>query len=331
MSIKDVVVNISRETTAVTQAGFGLPLIISTEAVQAYGEYSTMAAVTEDYASNLKANKMAEMVLGQTPALPKIAMVGISEDSTAEMVAELNEMVGMYNDFFFVLADTRVLEEQKAISTWAAANGKMYFTAVNDLANVDAFNSVYTVVMAHDAATAYPDAGWVGVCAPKNPGSITWKFKNINGLAAAKYSLAEISQIHAANANTYVRKLGYLQTSAGKTSGGEYIDNIRGEHFIKARMEEEVSRLLFANDKVPYTDQGIALVADAVRTILRQATVRGVIATDDTNKGMFTVTVPNRADVAKNDVANRVLKDVHWTATLAGAVEQVQINGVLTY
>ena len=335
MSIKDVVVNITRETAAVTQAGFGLPLIISTERNVAYEEFADIASVSELYADAPKANKMAQRVFGQSPTLPKIAMVGImgpTETETPEgFIADLNKVVELHNDFYFVLCDTRDLELQKAISDWATAAGKLYFTCVSDIANLSEFNSERTVVMAHTSPDEYPEAAWVGACAPKNPGSITWKFKNLNGIAAAKYTLSEISQIHDANGNTYVKKLGFLQTSAGKTSGGEYIDNIRSEDFIKARLEEEVSRLLFTKDKVPYDDKGIALVVDAVRTVLRQATAQGIVALDENGQGMFTVTAPKRADVPKNDIANRVLNNVNWTVTLAGAVERVTINGVLTY
>ncbi len=336
MSNKDVIVNISRETAAVTQAGFGLPLVISTEGVKAYGEYSDISAYTVDYSSSLKANKIAERLFGQSPSLPKISAVGLAgigegEGDVEDFIDALNEVAEMRNDFYFILCDTRDADLQMAISDWAAAKGKQYFTCVSDPDDLELFNSERTTVMAHTAPESYPEAAWVGACAPANPGSITWKFKNLNGIAAAEYTLTQISDIHAANGNTYVQKLGFLQTSAGKTSGGEYIDNIRSEDFIKSRLEEEVSRLLFSKGKVAYDNKGIALVVDAVRTVLRQATAQGIVALDDNGQGMFTITAPKRSEASVNDVANRVLNNVNWTAVLAGAVEKVTINGILTY
>lgn len=324
---KDVIVNITRETTAVTAAGFGFPLIVSTEATVAYAEYTDKDAVKEAFTAAPNTVKLVEAIYAQTPVLFKVAIVGLDAALTADALKAVTEL---HNDFYFLLSDTRDAAIQGVLSDYAEEAGKMYFTAV---ASEDALTveGERTVVMVHDKPETYPEAAWIGNCSTQNPGAITWKFKNLKGIAAAAFTNAEIDAIHAKNFNTYVQKLGFLQTSAGKTASGEYIDNVRAEDHLRSRLEQEVSKLFATNGKVPYTDAGIALVANVVRTVLRQEADNGIIATDADGKPMFAVVVPKRSDIDQFDVASRTLNNVNWTATLAGAVEQVTINGVLTY
>jgi hypothetical protein len=45
----------------------------------------------------------------------------------------------------------------------------------------------------------------------------------------------------------------------------------------------------------------------------------------------YTTSVPARSQVSSNDVANRFLRDVRFTARLAGAIHAVEIRGTLSY
>jgi hypothetical protein len=63
---------------------------------------------------------------------------------------------------------------------------------------------------------------------------------------------------------------------------------------------------------------------------LKAAHSIGVVDEDADGKPLFTVSAPNINDVATADKANRLLPNINWTATVAGAIENVDINGVLT-
>lgn len=93
-----VVVNISRDTAAVTQAGFGVPLIIGPNgAFSGVREYATIAAVLADFATSTDEYKAAAKALGQTPrpvkikigkALTKVAQVAtLTPDVTVQAIA----------------------------------------------------------------------------------------------------------------------------------------------------------------------------------------------------------------------------------------------------
>src|SRR5690625_3746889 len=98
--IKDVEVIVTRETQAMSQEGFGMHLVLSTEGEQDYGEYTDISDVADDYDEETKAYKIASRVLGQSPRPSKIAMYGIDYgevDSADDLVSALNDLVEKNN------------------------------------------------------------------------------------------------------------------------------------------------------------------------------------------------------------------------------------------
>lgn len=330
MSISDIQVIITRETAALTQAGFGLPLVVATHADKAYAEYTDLAAVAVDYAEATEAYKLANRIFGQSPRPPKIAMFGVETVVPAEIVTALNQLVDTKNDWYFLICDLQTDAAITALSTWVDAQRKLYFATTSSLALAATLESERTALMYHHNDTTVA-AGWIGKCAPELPGSITWKFKTINGVVAADIGVAALTQLHTDGGNSYVRKLGILQTSEGKVTSGEYIDVMRSQDFIEARLTEQVSRLLFTKKKVPYDNSGIALIVAECETVMKLATNQGIIALDDDGQGMWTVTAPRRENIPTNDIANRKLDGVIIEATLAGAVHEATLRVTLKY
>lgn len=332
--IKDVEVIVTRETQAMSQAGFGMPLVLSTEGEQDYGEYTDISDVADDYGEETKAYKIASRVLGQSPRPSKIAMYGIDYgevDSADDLVSALNDLVEKNNDWYFLLTDQQGNEEIEALSEWVDTQNKLYFVTTDDLEIASNLESENTAIMYHNDPETYVAEGWVGRCAPEDPGSITWKFKTVNGVKAADITTTELVQLHEDGGNSYVEKLGILQSSEGLVTSGEYIDVIRSQHFIEARLEEQVSRLFMTSGKVPYDNSGIALVVAECESVMKQATDQGIIALDDDGNGMWEVTAPRREDIPEHDIAKRELKNIIIEATLAGAVHTAEIRVTLTY
>lgn len=333
--IQDVEVIITRETAALTQAGFGLPLILATNADVPYGEYTDIASVADDYDETTAAYKIAARVLGQAPSPPMVAMVGVEYDPETDtpdaLVAALNELVETRNDWYFLLCDQQGDAEITALSNWIDAQKKLYFASTDNLTLVNNLESERTAIIYHTEPKQYPAEGWVGRCAPELPGSITWKFKTINGVTAADIKVSELTQLHNNGGNSYVRKLGVLQTSEGKVTSGEYIDVIRSQDFIEARLTEQVSRLLFTQKKVSYDNSGIAMIVAECESVMKRATTQGIIALDDDGNGMWSITAPRREGIPSNDIANRRLNGIVIEATLAGAVHNAKMRVILKY
>ncbi|MNY25427.1 hypothetical protein D3C86_1592110 [compost metagenome] len=87
---------------------------------------------------------------------------------------------------------------------------------------------------------------------------------------------------------------------------------------------------------MPYTDAGILVIVNGIRQALMLGQARGLIAPDEIDDAGrkipgFVITVPRAASIASNDKANRILRDLKFTARLAGAIHVAEIKGNLTY
>lgn len=336
--MQDIVINITKLTTAVTQAGFGLPLILATNVTKEYMEFASLAEVEAEYASTTKAYDIAAAIFAQNPKLPQIAIVGVSwtegVDNVSVLSAALNVLVESENDWFFLVADVNADATITALSAWIDTQKKMYFATTSTLglaATLDSENTVIAYTGTDVYEYDYLAEAWVGKCGPYDPGSITWKFKNITGMSPVTITTTQLNTLHDDGGNTYVTKMGVNQTSEGLTTSGEYIDIVRGAYFIEARMKEEIASLFVNTLKVPYDNSGIAQVVDRVERVLKLAFANGIIADDGDGNPQYTITAPNRADISSNDIANRVLNGIEFVAVLAGAVHNVEIDGILTY
>lgn len=178
----------------------------------------------------------------------------------------------------------------------------------------------------------FPDAAWMGRLFPYDPGSETWKFKTLAGIVPDTLTTTQIANAKAKNCNVYTVVHGQAMTAEGVMGSGEFIDITRFIDWQYADMSESVFYVLKNALKVPYTDPGIAMIENAVRASLKRGEKRGGLASDidpDTGEVLpaFTVTVPLASQASPVDRANRVLRDVYFTARLAGAIHKVIIQG----
>lgn len=333
MGNRYVNVTITRQTKAVSQKGFGLPLILSTDKKLDYKEYTDIAGIGTDYGTNSATYKMASAILGQTPRPEKIAVHGVTyvvaTGNPTELSAALNELVKKYNDFFYLHCTIQTDPVITELSKWINTQEKFYFTSTVNKTLAKTLNSQNTVIMVHPAPDTYPAAAWVGVCAPQSVGSYTWTFKNLTGIAPAEYDDAVIGEIETNNASTYITEGGVNITSKGVTTTGEYIDILQGQYYLKAHITENVFALLARLPKVPFTDAGIALVVAEIEKALKACVKQGIIATDAGNNPLYSIVAPSYAEVNTGDREKRILPSLKWNATIAGSIENVAIVGEL--
>lgn len=332
-NIKDVEVIITRETAALTQQGFGLPFILATDGEKEYNEYTGIQEVAKDYPVDTEAYKIAERLFGQTPKPNMIAMAGTSYDGLApsSLVEFLNELIETKNDWYYLECDQNGDDEIIALSNWIDTQKKLYGATTQNLELFKKIESERTFLYYHHDPEAYVAEGLIGRCAPEKPGSITWKFKTVNGVKEAEIRTSDVTQLHKDNGNTYLRKFGILQTSEGKTTSGEYIDVMQAQDFLDARLTEEVSRVFMTNKKVSYENSGIALLVSAAKSVCEIATEMGIILKDDAGNGLYTITAKSREDSLPNDIANRVYDGLVIMVPLAGAIHQTTLRMTLTY
>lgn len=183
-----------------------------------------------------------------------------------------------------------------------------------------------TFVFHHPTPETGIAAAVLGKNLPKDPGSITWKFKTLATIPYVDYTPGEKTALADKNIERYIRLAGNNLTCDGKTSSGEFIDITRFVDFIRARLQENIFFRLKNADKVPFTDPGVAIIENEVRGVMTLGISVGGFAADPAP----TVTVPLVADVSIVDRANRLLPDVRFNATLAGAIHELEVRGVVT-
>lgn len=335
MGNRYVTVTITRQTKAVSEKGFGTPLVLSTSKNLPYKVYTDIEQVANDFATTTEEYKLFSRMFGQNPRPAEIAVFGVQYNGTsgdpAVLVDALNTLIQTHNDFYYLVSVEQGDDEIAALAEWTSTQEKIYAASTSSETLYAMLSGLYDNVflLVHDQPRQYPAEGLVAQLAPLPIGSYTWTFKTIQGVSPVSYEATKINDIHANHACTYIREGGVNITSHGVATSGEYIDNVQATHFIKARMTEAVFRLLATKPKVPYTDAGIAMVVAEVDSVLKQAFRQGIIA-EENGEPLYTITVPKRTDIPANTRAQRILPDIEWTAVVAGAVEKVEIRGILT-
>lgn len=250
---------------------------------------------------------------------------------------DLNTIVELTsgNDWYCLQLPAGTATDKLQAAAWVQTHYKIHavdVTGANALAGTDttvnalfALGYTRTFCFYSGTASANQGAGWAGVLLPTTPGSSTWANKTIVGLAADALTSSQIAALRAKNVSFYETVGGVNITRDGKMLSGEWIDVIVGTDWIQARMEEAVYSVLINNSKVPYTDDGITMIANAVRSILSKARdENGILSA-------FTVTQIPASQITPQEKATRKLTAVSFTGTLAGAIHQVTITGTVTY
>ena len=268
------------------------------------------------------------------------------DDTIAETMTEITSYDnGWYG---WALAD-RTQENIIAAANWTETVRKLFGTSIAEAGayNPDSitdtgyllYNGNYyrTHWWYHkDANTDFPETAVMARCFAIEPGGETWANKKLAAVTADGLNDGQYQAITNKNGNTFERFRNVSITQNGKVAAGEYIDVIRFRDWLQEEITVNVFNALINRDKIPYTDEGIAVVEAQIRKALQLGVRRGGIAPDEydengnTNLG-YTVEVPLAASISANQKASRVLNDVKFTARLSGAIHVVKITGSLTY
>lgn len=332
-------IKITRQTRPVSQRGFGIPLVLATSKNLPYKIYkndnSVMEAVAEDFSTDTAEYRLFDRMFSQEPAPAEIAVYGVSYDkevdSSLDLVDALNDLILENHDFYYLVSPEQGDDEITALAEWISDKDKFYVATTSNVELAEELKELYENVhiMVYDQPELYPAEGLVAHLAPQTIGSYTWTFKTIKGVPPAKYDDVMINRIHEANASTYISEGGANITSNGRVCNGEFADVIQGQHFIKAEMTKNVFGLLTKMPKVPYSNDGIGLVVAEMKKALNTAGDNGILA-GEPGSYEYTIEIPDVSEISFNDKAERVLPDIPWTATIQGAIEKVNINGVLS-
>jgi len=330
---------------------------------QAYS-YTTVGDETDDTAA-----KVATLLAGLIDANPVItaaasgdtitltgdagipAVTDVSDLLTSdytestEPVAVALDACRRDNDIFYgVTITSRDFDEQVEAAQWVEANEKLGGFGDGDVLNRPLLNELRTrnmfrsfvIVSASVANGEYPDTALMSRKFREQPGSETWANATLANVSHDNFSEAQAKAIHALNGTTFEPFRNLSLTQGGKVAGGEWIDVIRFRDWLLEQIRVNVFQA-FVNNRIPYTDPGIAVIRSRlIQSLVRGRDVGGIAPEEidpltDRIIPSFTTTVPSSVTVPVNDKANRTLKGVKFTARLAGAIHAVEIDGTLAY
>ena len=275
--------------------------------------------------------------------------VSISATTADSASTALAAIEAYSTDWYFISAEDRTSQFVLALASEIQARKKIFFTANADVKALQGTElasatdvpaqlakSMYTRTVClwhHTAEFDYPEMAYIAYGAPYDAGSIAWGNAQLTGVPASlqpanQRPLTSIqkSALDARNCNFIDLDGGVPVVRRGITSGGEWIDIIRGVDWLESDLKTSLRDLLInqKGGKITYDDTGITRIRQVIETSLQRAVNRNFLST-------YTVTVPKASQVALADKKARILKDITFHGILAGAILDVDLKGTVAY
>lgn len=296
------------------------------------GTGTTTLIVTADAAAewfSIEVDTVNDWAIVQDHADP-----GVATDLAAIAVAD--------NDWYCLLTLYNSDAYVKAAAAWVESNKKIYIVDVNDSLSITAasdgtqgtLDDLLTLGYARTMGAYHPapdqmlSAAWAGKVLPLTPGSETFALKNLSGVAAVSLTATQRTNLVTRRANSMETVAGQKVTFYGTVfnTTRAFLDVTRGLDWVEDDMSKAVFEVLVGASKVPYTDAGVSLVESAVKASLQRTVAAGIAA----DSPAPVVTVPKVADVSVGNKSARILPDVKFSFTLAGAIHKVVVSGVVS-
>ena len=339
MALKDVVdVQISLAVSGLVRVGFGTMLFISEYAAAPHArviEFSSADEAADSVDINAATLLAVQRFFGGDLKSDKIK---VGYKLTTESWSEALTACQDFDPAWYAFAlDTAAAVDITEGAVWAQPRVKLYIAKTADalvLDPVDITDIGFTLTAAeYDrtaliysgvAATDYPDMAWAGGILPENPGSVTWAFKRVPGIAADTFTGSEITALESKRVTRIENIQGITRTFGGYVSRpAVFIDIRRGIDYVSQRIAEDIMVLLTSVKKVPGDDRGSVLVENVIRSRLLQSMDEDILIDDDE----WTVHVPLFAERDQLDREARFLDGCTFTANLVGAIHKVSVRG----
>ena len=300
--------------------------------------------------ATLKATANGDTLTIAADIAVKLAKGAMAITTTESYTDALNEIIKAGGSWYGLVITERTESAVLEVAAWAEANVKLFGTATDDakvlngavrtdiaskLMDKQYFRSF--VVFDREATTEFNEAAIMAKCFTFYPGGETWANKRLAGITADRLAEGEYIAASGKNCTTFEMFKSFALTQGGKTAAGEWIDVIRFRDWLHNEMQADVAFALINGDgKIPYTDEGITILANAMQKSLQLGVRRGGIAPEELDENdkivpSYTIKKPKAAQISPNNKASRVLNDLGGSARLAGAIHVANIKFSLGY
>lgn len=342
------------------KTGMSMPLfIVKGEAEEAiYKEYKTITAFTKDKemaAANTNPILLSKLayVWNQEQRHEKFAVL-ISND-IAKSLEKYRE-----KEFYFLLSglDDKATQTEIAKFVDGGVNVHMRQAVLrfDDVAGATPFTKYRNVITMiapkvkelvegteeneggpeYVDVTEHIDAAAVAEIGSRTPGSVTWKFRRLNGVTPQFLDEDEMNAIDDIHAIAYVIKHNAPQTSEGWQSFVEegmvaprYIDNVHGQAWVRLDVERRLDATLRREDKVFYDDRGIIRLETALKLTLKEAAAMGIVG-ERNGLPIYKTQAAPVDDQDEVDIVNRKYRGLEYQYLNSGAIHEVWARGSVT-
>ena len=237
-----------------------------------------------------------------------------------------------------VICTSHVASDIIQIATYIETQLLVYVTATLDSAVLSnsAGNVMATLMgLAFDrtlilysaqANTNGPDGAWMGYMLSTTPGTGNWAMKTLAGVTPDNLNPPQIAKILANNGNIYVTIGGNGTTLYGITPAGEYFDVTIFLDWLASTIQTNIIAIETdpLNLKIPYTNQGIAVLESGIASAMKQGQNQNGLAPG------WDVFAPDVSQVTSADKSNRVLNGIGANGELAGAINKINVQVYVT-
>lgn len=335
---------LTASTVALTGTGLTANFAAGTYVVNT--TYASTAIINAGTVTHTSATVVFTQTAGQLSDFQGIkrSVITLSDATTDPGIAtDLAAIQAADKDWYCLLLDSNSKAEITAAAAYAESNGPMLFLynnsdglCVQSTSTTDIFYTEQQTAHARSAGLysgsallSYSAAAWGGRVLPTTPGSENWAYKTLSGVTVDNLSDNEAHAVENKNASVYVTLAGLNLTMFGKQPGGEWIDITRGTDALTNQIQINILALLANNLKIAYTDAGIGQIVGTIKGVLTDfvtGNFKGFLSANPAP----TITAPTAATAGPINKAARNLPAVSFSATLAGAINSVTIQGVLT-
>lgn len=316
------------------KTSFGMPLILEENATteKSYTECTSLEEViTAGFAETTKTYKAASAIFMQNDAPEKIAVCATTGDTSAWLTNVSNVGKEWRQLIVVTNSEDTPISVSSIMAKIETLDNKVYFADLetDDSTELTVNGINRTVLFYCNATEDYPSpvSALVGATAGKAVGSITYKNMILKGIAPQNLSESEITAIHDKGGITFVTKAGDNVTSEGKVAGGEYIDIIDSQDYIISNLEYRTQKALNTSNKIPYDNNGIALLQSICEDVLKDAYNNGIIASTADGTPDYTVNYALSDQVSDDDRVSRRYVGGRFSFKLQSAVHNVEVIG----
>lgn len=246
-------------------------------------------------------------------------LVPASSESGVNIATGLAAIKDADNDWYALVTTSAVVAEVLLVAAWVESNKKVYIGISSDsnipgttasadtttlAAQLVAAAYTRTIPMYSGDIDGFPDAAYWGMYLPYAPGEADGEYKTLAGITYDNLTDTQVTNLVAKGVTYYTRIAGNNVIIGGKTAAPEWIDVIRDGDWYAARIQERAFQARINSAKVPFTDAGIAVFENVLRTMTEEAITAGFLTADPAP----VYTIPKAADVPQAMRTSRVLE-----------------------